>query len=584
MSKFKHSIKGKILFITIMVLVISNVSIGYLGYSIAKDELDEKGETILQNAVEMSLQMIDLANKEVENGSLELEEAQESVKEYLLGERLEDGTRPISAPFDLGENGYIVIYGQDGEEIAHPSLEGENVWDVEDKAGNGNLLVQDSINTANIGGGFTYYDWFLPNSEAIGTKIVYNELDPNWGWVVTAGSYESDFNQGAFSVLRYTSISILIFLAIAVVILYTFADRLGKALGSVTTSAERLSKLDVTENISERLTSRKDEIGLLAVSFQQITNNLKGFVEKIADTSEHLASSSSELNIASEQSSLAANEVAGAIEEIAKGASEQAADTEKGSKQIDELGDLVVSNENYLKELNVSTRIVDELKNEGFNTLKELKKATESNNSATSDIQNIIVDTNASAQKIGNASNMIKNIAEQTNLLALNAAIEAARAGDAGKGFAVVAEEIRKLADQSNGFTEEISEIVTDLNANTSQAVETMKEVAVISELQSDKVSQTDNKFKGISKAIEDMNSVIDSINQSGEKMIDKKEKIIEVIENLSAISEENAAGTEEASASVEEQTSTMLEIANSSEQLANLAEEMKDAISKFNY
>ncbi|MDZ7835737.1 MAG: methyl-accepting chemotaxis protein [Alkalibacterium sp.] len=122
------------------------------------------------------------------------------------------------------------------------------------------------------------------------------------------------------------------------------------------------------------------------------------------------------------------------------------------------------------------------------------------------------MDTNASAQKIGNASNMIKNIAEQTNLLALNAAIEAARAGDAGKGFAVVAEEIRKLADQSNGFTEEISEIVTDLNANTSQAVETMKEVAIVSELQSDKVSQTDNKFKGISKAIEDMNSVIDSI------------------------------------------------------------------------
>ncbi|MDZ7835733.1 MAG: cache domain-containing protein [Alkalibacterium sp.] len=107
-----------------MVLVISNVSIGYLGYSIAKDELDEKGETILQNAVKMSIQMIDLANREVENGTMDLEEAQESVKEYLLGEKQEDGTRPIDAPFDLGEHGYIVVFGQDGEEMRSPKSGG----------------------------------------------------------------------------------------------------------------------------------------------------------------------------------------------------------------------------------------------------------------------------------------------------------------------------------------------------------------------------------------------------------------------------------------------------------------------------
>lgn len=584
MFKFMQTIKGKMLLITMGVLVVSNVSIGLLGYTVARDELDVKGEDILQNAVEMAVQMIDLANQQVIDGTVSLNDAQENVKEYLLGERQPDGTRPIEAPFDLGENGYIVIYSQDGDEIAHPTLEGENVWDVEDKTNSGVMLVQDSIKAANTGGGFTYYDWYYPNSEAVGTKITYNKLDPNWDWIVTAGSYENDFNAGAVSVLQYTGISVLVFLLIACIMLYLFADRIGKGLKHVTESANRLSHLDITEDIPEQLINRKDEIGLLAVSFQKTIDNLKVFVGKIDKTSSQLENSSHALNESSEQSSLAANEVAAAIEEIARGASDQAQDTEKGSKQIDALGGLVENNDSHLVELNASTQTVDNLKNESAASLHELLEATQSNMQATSDIQTIIKDTDDSAQRIGNASSMIKNIAEQTNLLALNAAIEAARAGESGKGFAVVAEEIRKLADQSNGFTKEIEEIVADLNDNTQRAVQTMKDVTDSSERQRHQVKETNEKFNGISEAIVIMANAIDTINQSGKEMIHKKEQIIEIIENLSAISEENAAGTEEASASVEEQTSTMQEIANASERLADLASEMKEAIKQFNY
>ncbi|GAE93959.1 methyl-accepting chemotaxis protein [Gracilibacillus boraciitolerans JCM 21714] len=59
--------------------------------------------------------------------------------------------------------------------------------------------------------------------------------------------------------------------------------------------------------------------------------------------------------------------------------------------------------------------------------------------------------------------NFIKKIANQTNILGLNASIEAARAGDKGRGFDVVAKEIRKLSNETVQSTDEISEILLEM-------------------------------------------------------------------------------------------------------------------------
>lgn len=62
-----------------------------------------------------------------------------------------------------------------------------------------------------------------------------------------------------------------------------------------------------------------------------------------------------------------------------------------------------------------------------------------------------------------------QKLADHTRLLALNAAIEAARAGTAGACFAVVAREVKDLARDAHGFSNQIGETVRDARERMNQ-------------------------------------------------------------------------------------------------------------------
>ncbi|OAF19013.1 methyl-accepting chemotaxis protein [Bradyrhizobium neotropicale] len=83
-----------------------------------------------------------------------------------------------------------------------------------------------------------------------------------------------------------------------------------------------------------------------------------------------------------------------------------------------------------------------------------------------------------SSAAIGNVVNLIAQIARQTTLLALNSTIEAARAGAAGKGFAVVATEVKALAVQTQGATEEITKKIDALQKDAASSADAVHRIS----------------------------------------------------------------------------------------------------------
>ena len=172
---------------------------------------------------------------------------------------------------------------------------------------------------------------------------------------------------------------------------------------------------------------------------------------------------------------------------------------------------------------------------ESLNSMRQL-------GSAVSDIGQAVGELANSTQSIGSVADVITAIAEQTNLLALNAAIEAARAGEAGRGFAVVADEVRSLASRTRESTEQIHQIIANLQANADRAVATAsrgEETSRQSERHSAAVRES---LEGISESVSRITAMSQQMATAVEEQSHVSEDINRQISRIAELSDHSSA------------------------------------------
>ena len=194
--------------------------------------------------------------------------------------------------------------------------------------------------------------------------------------------------------------------------------------------------------------------------------------------------------------------------------------------------------------------------------------------SKVSEAQTVMQALGNAANEITTINDVINNIAQQTKLLALNATIEAASAGNAGKGFAVVAQEVKTLAQQTDGATNEIARQIEGIQTNAKNAIEVIAEIASV-------VDEINTISQFIAAAVEQQSSTISGIARLGNSTSSNAQMIssdvIRWSEEMSRISNGFLTVDEAASISArgaEEIKSSLKEIQQLSMELTNTVEQ----------
>lgn len=391
---------------------------------------------------------------------------------------------------------------------------------------------------------------------------IENEQDRNTNFIIFSS---------AFMFLSMITIFLLGFLLIR---------SITKPISRLVQNFEQIAAGDL--QIDTEHEERHDEIGKLASSSKLMIEHLRNMVQNIQRISYTVRQQSEYLTKSANEVSAGAEQVAATMEQLSAGVEEQASSSVDMSTRIEDLNEQIIEADDDGKNLDEVSKVVYELSNKGKS---EIIEAVEQMNEITSMVAESVAKINELEQRteqISDLSNVIQEIAEQTNLLALNASIEAARAGEAGQGFAVVASEVRKLSVQVGESVNEITAIITGVQKETLNMVDSLQKSQQKVEDGNKQLRISQESFDAINEGISNMMKRIAHLTLNLSRISENTNQVKKSVDEIAAISEQSVAGIEQSSATAQQQSSSMQEIADHAKELYSLSEQLEETIKQF--
>ncbi|KGK11411.1 methyl-accepting chemotaxis protein [Vibrio navarrensis] len=339
--------------------------------------------------------------------------------------------------------------------------------------------------------------------------------------------------------------------AVALVIGYTTARSIQRPLQKINSELAYMAKGDMTRRINYQT---RCEFGELSRSIDILADKTGELLSQINAGSRHLVEEASRSAEISERAMARVQEqksqtdqVAAAITELEVSATEVARSTDGAKDEVDRAD---AEAKNGRQKVATTRRITEQLATDMESAVGITHKLGEFSNN------------------IGSILDVIRGIAEQTNLLALNAAIEAARAGDAGRGFAVVADEVRALATRTQTSTEEIQNMIENLQQSSKEVVEVMGRSQEQTRTCVEQTREMDSALQSIADRMSAIKEMADQVAHAAQEQILVSQSVAHHVTGISEVAHETEREARES--------------ATSSEVLADLAAKQQQLIAHF--